>query len=245
MTSYSVVLIDANRLFREGLGRILSGSAFAAVHQSSSVEDALPLIVSLQPSVVLVGSLDAGAVLATRTGEIRAAAPQTRIVMLTDSVGIDRLAEALSARVDGYLSKNMSADALQQSLRLVLLGEKVFPIDLANLLTNRRIVSEDDIDQGSPVNGLSARERQILSCLLNGAQNKQIANDLEISDGTVKVHVKAILKKIGARNRTQAALWALSNGMREVGPNLLCRRSPQEAMQSKILPNAVEIPIGN
>jgi two-component system, NarL family, nitrate/nitrite response regulator NarL len=218
MTRDSIFLIDPNRLFREGLRRILTNASFAAVHEASSMEDALPLIASLQPSLVLLDALQTRVALSASIGEIRTAAAPARIVVLSGAVAIDRLADALSAGVDGYLSKNMSADALQQSLRLVLLGEKVFPTDLAELLTRRQIVSEDDAGHAGRANGLSAREMEILHCLLNGAQNKQIANDLKISDGTVKVHLKAILKKIGVRNRTQAAIWALSQGMTDIGP---------------------------
>jgi len=65
--------------------------------------------------------------------------------------------------------------------------------------------------------GLSDREVQILGFLLDGAQNKEIAHELQISDGTVKTHLKAILKKIGAQNRTQAAIWAASQGMTSLG----------------------------
>jgi two-component system, NarL family, nitrate/nitrite response regulator NarL len=126
----------------------------------------------------------------------------------------------------GYLLKNMSADALHQSLRLVLLGEKVFPTDLAHLLISDRLTARNEAVQGDHVNGLSDREMQILGYLTSGAQNKQIANDLQISDGTVKVHLKAILKKIGVQNRTQAALWALSQGMTHVSPLHADRPNP-------------------
>ena len=233
MTSGSVLLIDASRLFREGLRRIFSGSSFAAVHESCSVPDALPLIESLQPSLVLVDFPDAGEALPEGIGQIRAAAPSTRIVVLTETIRADRFAEALSAGVDGYLLKNMSADALDQSLRLVLLGEKVFPTDLARLLIGA--MTRNDAAQMGHVNGLSHREMQILGYLLNGAQNKQIARDLEICEGTVKVHLKTILKKIGVQNRTQAAIWAHSQRMTYVGPlhrddpNPLCGRSLQYA----------------
>jgi two-component system, NarL family, nitrate/nitrite response regulator NarL len=248
MNEHSVFLIDPSRLFREGLVRILSGLSFGAVHEAFSVDDALPLIASLQPSLVLVDAHDAGAAFATRIGQIRAAAPRMRIVVLTDTIHIARLAEALSAGADGYLSKSMSADALQQSLRLVLLGEKVFPTDLANLLTKSQIVPENGLGQADHANGLSAREIQILGCLLNGAANKQIAHDLKISDATVKVHLKAILKKIGARNRTQAAIWALSHGMKEGGPHhgsIAARsRSVHGAVRSGIASAPLETPNG-
>jgi two-component system, NarL family, nitrate/nitrite response regulator NarL len=141
-----------------------------------------------------------------------------RIVVLTETIRVGRLSEALSAGVDGYLLKNMSADALHQSLQLVLLGEKVFPTDLARLLTSDWMMGRNDAAQGEHANGLSHREMQILGYLLSGAQNKQIARDLQICEGTVKVHLKAILKKLGVQNRTQAAIWAVSQGMTPLGP---------------------------
>jgi two-component system nitrate/nitrite response regulator NarL len=178
MSNGSVLLIDASRLFREGLRRILSSSSLAAVHEACSVQDALPSIESLQPALVIVNFPDAGESQREAIGQIRAAAPRTRIVVLTETIRVNRLSEALSAGADGYLLKNISADALHQSLQLVLLGEKVFPTDLANLLTNDRINAGNGTAQGRHANGLSDREMQILGCLLNGAQNKQIARDL-------------------------------------------------------------------
>lgn len=213
MTDESVVLIDASRLFREGLRRIFADSSFAVVHESFSIEEALPAIASLQPSLVLVDLPDDTATLPDRIGQIRAAASAARIVVLTDSIQANRLSDALSAGVDGFLLKTMSADALHHSLRLVLLGEKVFPTDLARLLAEGWTVSRGSNGQIGDFCGLSDREMQILGCLLDGASNKQIAYALELSDGTVKVHLKTILKKIGAQNRTQAAIWALNNGV--------------------------------
>jgi two-component system, NarL family, nitrate/nitrite response regulator NarL len=224
MISDSVLLIDASRLFREGMRRIFADSSFTVIHESCSVEDALPFIESLQPSVVLVDLPDAGEAVTGRISQIRAVTSRSRIVVLTESIRVDRLADALSVGIDGYLLKNMSADALHQSLRLVLLGEKVFPTDLAHLLTKGRITLRSDTGQIGHLNGLSGREMQILGCLLKGAQNKQIAQELKIADSTVKVHIKAILKKIHVQNRTQAAIWALNHGIaRDAGDELQYR----------------------
>ena len=209
MTDDSVYLIAAKRLSREGLRRILLDSSFTVIHEASSIEDALPFIESLQPSLVLVDLSDGGEILSEHAGWILAAAPRVRIVVLTGAIQGHRLADALSAGVDGYLQNSMSSEALHQSLRLILLGEKVFPTDLAHLLTNGRIMSRSDNGPVGNFNGLSDREMQILRCLLNGAQNKQIACELDISDGTVKVYLKAIMRKINVQNRTQAAIWAL------------------------------------
>lgn len=212
MPEKSIFLIDASRLFGEGLRRIFSASSFTAVHGALSVGEALPLIGSLQPSIVLVDLPDSGEAAIEGISQIRVAAPRARIVVLTDNVWVNRIADALSAGVDGYLIKNMSADALHESLHLVLLGEKVFPTGLAQLLTNGWMMSGSGMQIGHS-NGLTNREMQILGCLLHGATNKQIAIDLTISDGTVKVHLKSILKKTGAQNRTQAAIWARENGI--------------------------------
>jgi two-component system nitrate/nitrite response regulator NarL len=190
---------------------------------------------------VLVNFPDAGESQTEGIGQIRAAAPPTRIVVLTETIRVARLAEALSAGVDGYLLKDMSADALHQSLRLVLLGEKVFPTDLARLLTSDWMMGRNDVPHAGHINRLSHREMQILGYLLNGAQNKQIARDLQICEGTVKVHLKAVLKKIGVQNRTQAAIWAVSQGVKHVGPlhreglNLLPARSPRGVAQMAAL----------
>lgn len=213
MIGDTVLLIDANQLFCAGLQRILSDASFEVVHQAFSIEAALPFIQSLQPSLVIADLPDSSEAWTSGLGRIRAAAPRGRIVILTDIIRLDRLAAGLSAGIDGYLLKNMSADALPQWLRLVLLGEKVFPTDLAHMLTNGRVTLRSNGGRVGHVNGLSEREMQILACLINGAPNKQIAQELDISDGTVKVHVKAILKKIRVQNRTQAAIWAMNNGI--------------------------------
>jgi two-component system nitrate/nitrite response regulator NarL len=242
MTHESVLLIDASRLFREGLRRIFSDSSFAVVHESASIAEALPFIASLRPSLVLVDPPDEFEALTERMRQIRAAAPGARIVVLTEAIRANRLADALSAGVDGYLLKNMSADALHQSLRLVLLGEKVFPTDLALLLTEGWTVSRGPSRKISAFNGLSDREMQILGYLLDGAPNKQIAHALELSDGTVKVHVKAILKKIGVQNRTQAAIWALNHGVantqaRNHGARLPQNQSPHDRGHDRLPPS--------
>ena len=133
MLGASLVVIETNRLFREGLRHLFSASSFDVVYESGSIEDAIPFVESLQPALVLVGLPD-GDDVTTRVRQIRAAAPRTRIVILADSIRMNRLADAMTSGVDGYLLKNMSADALHQSLRIVLLGEKVLPSELARLI---------------------------------------------------------------------------------------------------------------
>jgi two-component system, NarL family, nitrate/nitrite response regulator NarL len=175
-------------------GTDIGGGTFAVVHEASSIEDALPFIEALQPAVVLVDLPASREAAAAGISRIREIALRSRIVVLTETIRLAQLADGLLGGIDGYLLKNISADALPQSLRLVLLGEKVFPTDLAQLLTDGRNW-RGERRQIEHANGLSDREVEILGWLVNGAQNKRIAQAL-----------------IGVQNRTQAAIWALDHG---------------------------------
>jgi two-component system nitrate/nitrite response regulator NarL len=122
------------------------------------------------------------------------------------------MTNAIQAGADAYLMKDISVDALIQSLRLVMMGEKVFPSHLAALLISGKAGGTVSVDGAASRKGLSQREMQILQCLLNGDSNKMIANRIGITEATIKVHLKSVLRKINASNRTQAAIWALNNG---------------------------------
>src|SRR4051794_34989794 len=117
MPQISLVIVEKNGLFREGLRHLFEASSFDTVNQSSSVAEAIPFVAALQPDLVLVG-LSENDEDRTSIARIRAAALRTRIVFLTESVRIYRLADALAEGLDGYLLKNMSANALHQSLQL-------------------------------------------------------------------------------------------------------------------------------
>ncbi len=207
-----ILHIDRNQLFREGLRRILDGSPFYVMFEASSFADGVEQIAVQSPGIVIIDTNGYGEVLPELMENVRVSAIPPRVVMLTDTIAIPRLVGALTAGIDGYLLKDMSTDALKQSLSLVLMGEKVFPTDLAHLLINNRFTAQTN---GASDSGriLSARETEILACLVNGHSNKAIANRLQITEGTVKMHLKGVLKKINAQNRTQAAIWALQNGI--------------------------------
>ena len=144
---------------------------------------------------------------------LREVAPESRIVVLSTALAAPALAQALDAGADGYLLKNISLQGLTQSLELAMLGEKVFPTQLATLLAEGKASSERPMFRGSArPNGLSERETAILRCLVSGYPNKVIADQLQMTEASVKVHLKAVLRKIQASNRTQAAIWAINNG---------------------------------
>ena len=215
MDAINVFLIDANKLFREGMKRLFEGTSFNVVGEAGSLREGVSAVNptgSQAPDMILV-DLPSGVddeVEAMRA--LREAHPHIRTVILTTDLCTRRLSAALAAGAGGYLLKDIACEALMQSLKLVMMGEKVFPTHLAELLVSGRT---DDMGAELPTRrkGLSQREVQILRCLLNGNSNKMIANHLHITEATVKVHLKSLLRKINASNRTQAAIWALNNGI--------------------------------
>jgi two-component system nitrate/nitrite response regulator NarL len=206
MQRIETFLIDSNKLFREGLKRLLDDSPFQIVAEASNLREGVSIAESgLKPQLVLLDLLNGGEDEAEAMRRLRGLLPDTRLVVLTTDLCTRRLANALEAGADGYLMKDLSADALAQSLRLVMMGEKVFPTHLAALLISGR-VNGNGLEMPVSRKGLSQREVQILRCLLNGDSNN-------ITEATVKVHLKSLLRKINASNRTQAAIWALNNGI--------------------------------
>jgi two-component system nitrate/nitrite response regulator NarL len=197
-------LIEPNRLFRDGLKYLLAGTRFAVSAEFGTVAHALA-DGGAAPGLLVAGQAIPNA---DDLQGLREAYPAARIVVLADQVTIGGVRDAMAAGVDGLLAKAVAPEALVQSLQLVLLGEKVYPTNLAALLT----------EAGAPVpqnshRGISPREQEILQLLVTGASNKLIAIRLGIMEATVKVHLKTLLRKIDVSNRTQAAIWAMTNGV--------------------------------
>ena len=218
MDDIRILLVDARTLVREGIKQLLVNSGFDVVDEASDLEEACDLLAQngLAPDVVLFEFVPSAPVEQNSgpLGRLRQLRPTVRIVALSDTLCIDRLTRLVNGGVDGFLMDGISPSALRQSIQLVMLGEKVFPTALAVWLARRMPTISVEADVPMRLNkALSKREMEILRGVMHGHSNKQIANELDITEGTVKVHLKGILKKINARNRTQAAVWALNHGM--------------------------------
>lgn len=146
---------------------------------------------------------------------IRVNMPDCRVVFLGVGVDMDLMSECFGAGARGYLSENVSSDTLRESLRLVSAGGMAFPSELAGLIIKRFDEAAAAVPDAIEALGvpLSIREIDILRCLARGGSNKVIAERLNIAEATVKVHIRSILRKTGAANRTQAALWAAGKGL--------------------------------
>jgi two-component system, NarL family, nitrate/nitrite response regulator NarL len=214
MAHVTLWLVHPNKLFREGLKRILADTPFAVATELAGMPDLSALAGGPVPDLVLLDL--AGATEAVALRQLREQLPTSRLVILAGELSTQRLTRALEAGLDGYLMSDLSPEALVQSLQLVRLGEKVFPTSLAALLVSGPIDNVVAMPGGG--RGVSEREGQILRFLLKGESNKMIANRLGITEATVKVHLKTVLRKIGVANRTQAAIWALNNGFDQGSP---------------------------
>lgn len=210
-----VWLVDAHPLMRAGLKAQLTGSGFNVVAEGASLGELrlkTPTTSAAPQLIVLDFGLGINAMI-----ELKQAHPDARAVVMAEHAELSHLADAFSAGADGYVLKSISADALVESLRLVALGEKVFPSVLTNYLgmLNSSHGHQERIRVGDIP--LSQRELDIIRHLATGHSNKAIAKDLSITEATVKVHLKTVLRKIGVTNRTQVAIWAVQHGVVHAG----------------------------
>lgn len=210
LENMNIAVVGANGLFRAGVISLLERVTHD-VREASDIEalcNQTPNNARLGMVLVELPSLNGHP--AASIARLRAAQPECRIAILSDTLDSAQLAACFAGGADGFLLKDISAETLIESLRLLALGEKVFPSSLAALICGNAAT-----DFAPPPADLSHRELDILLCLIDGDSNKRIANRLGITEATVKVHLKSILRKTRAGNRTQAAIWALQRGLRK------------------------------
>ncbi len=215
------LLVEPNTLLREGLRRILAETAYDPVALSSNMMEALAAWGDEGQSFLLI--MDAARdhqETCRQVQQLKEQHPSARVVLLVDEYNLVGVFAAFQAGADAYLIKSISCEVLIKTLDLVMLGETIFPSAVLDLLREQVLQKADETevqetsksgDDSLPAKGLSVRETVILRCLMEGDSNKLIARKFDITEATVKVHVKAILRKIHAKNRTQAAIWAASH----------------------------------
>ncbi len=213
MSSVSLVIIDDHTLFRTGLNELLTGRDLNVLGMTGSADEALGLVEQHQPDIVLldlrmgeVGGLDI-------LEQIRKQLPEQRVVILTTSIEKGDVLRALRLGAVGYLLKDMDPDHLVELLKQAREGETVVAQEFTGLLARAAVVKDEPA--GGNAYNLTPREMDILKHIARGESNKHIAIELGIVDGTVKLHVRAVLKKLGVQTRVQAALLAVSERLCE------------------------------
>lgn len=212
-----VLLIDDHTLFRSGLETLLERHDIEVAAAVGDGREGLEKAKELQPDIILLDmrmpDMNGLEVLsALRREELK-----MPIVMLTTSNEEEDLVECLRNGAQGYLLKDMEPTELVEALREIVDGKTIVAPELAGVLA--RVVQGDGLTveepkrEANPFDELTPREMEILCLLAEGQSNKVIARNLGISDGTVKLHVKAILRKLDVHSRVEAAVMAVEQNL--------------------------------
>ena len=207
--SLRVLIVDDHTLFRSGLGELLERRGIEVCAAVGDGEEGCRLAAELEPDVVLLDlrmpELDGLSVLE----RLAALGLDCAVVMLTTSSDERDLVTSLRSGARGYLLKDMEPDQLVDALAAVVEGETVVAPEMTSVLAKVVKGGELESDRPDRFSALTPREFEILRHLAEGQSNKEIARDLGITDGTVKLHVRSILRKLEVRSRVEAAVIAV------------------------------------
>lgn len=211
-----ILIVDDQALFREALHTLLSVQTdFEVVGEAANGEEAIRLAILLKPTVILMDMrmpvLDG----VKATSRLHSVAPECRVLILTTFDDDEYVFDGLRAGAVGYLMKDVSAEKLYDAIRSTAQGEYF----LLPSITARVVAEFSRLSRPAPVNAeelvdpLSPREIDILQRVATGISNKEIAETLVISEGTVKNHLSNILRKMGVKDRMQAVIKAKELGI--------------------------------
>ncbi|HEU0016654.1 MAG TPA: response regulator transcription factor [Longimicrobium sp.] len=207
-----VLIADDHAVVREGLRMFLAESdEVEVVAEAADGVGAVEQARAHAPDVILMDLLMPGMDGIEALRRIQAAGVPSRVLILTTYLEDEQVREAVQAGATGYLLKDVMKEDLLDAIRAAARGRATLHPEVQHLLM-RHVASPG---AGSPLDGLTARETDVLRLLARGRSNKQIATALFLSLGTVKGHVSAILAKLGVQDRTQAALLAARHGLAE------------------------------
>jgi two-component system nitrate/nitrite response regulator NarL len=227
---FSIILIGPHALLREGLTHILGDANFRVVASVASLEDIAANVAQRNDRLFLIIESNGDANIALAQIKIfKEQHPDGRVAVLGNRSRSAEMVAAFQAGANVYFDSEEKSDAFIKALELVMLGETILPPEL--LFYVRHPQGEERYQriehyQHDPAPRMAAaaelewpqlsfRENCILRCIVEGSSNKVIARKIDITEATVKVHVKAILRKVRVRNRTQAAIWAMKHSAQE------------------------------
>ena len=203
----TILIVDDHPLFRKGVIQLIQAvPEFRFVGEAPSGTEGIALARALQPDMILLdlNMKDMNGVEVLKA--IKDDGPDSRVIMLTVSDQAEDLIAALQAGADGYLLKDMEPEDLMQQLGEAARGKITISARLTQLLVAS--LREKSRPASLAEAGLTDQENRILEHLVDGKSNKLIAKDMGIAEGTVKVHIKHLLKKLNLRSRVEAAVWA-------------------------------------
>lgn len=200
-----ILLVDDHPMMRKGVAQLLSlEDDFSVIGEANSGDEAIPLIVQNQPDLVLLDLNMKGMSGVETLQAIKRIDEQIKVAIFTVSDTSADVLQAVKHGVDGYLLKDSEPEALVQCIRRLLQDETVVSDPLVGILVKALSPSKKEKD---PMEDLTQREQEILSRIAAGNSNKEISKLLDITEATVKVHVKNLLRKLKLKSRVEAAVW--------------------------------------
>ena len=204
-----MMMVDDHPLLRKGLSQLIEfEDELEIVAEASSGAEALTLAKEHDPDLITLDLNMQGMDGLETLRALRNQGVTGRIVMLTVSDSDEDVIEAIRSGADGYLLKDMDPEHLVDKLKEVVLGKMVMSEKLTEVLATA--LRKPDNRNVNALSSLTSREYEILKLISKGLSNKLIARELDISDGTVKVHVKHLLKKLSLKSRVEAAVWMVN-----------------------------------
>ncbi|AKO36177.1 nitrate/nitrite response regulator [[Haemophilus] ducreyi] len=201
--SYKILLIDDHPLMRQGIRRILElEDNFTIVGEASNGNDGIALALDTDPDLIILDLNMKGISGLDTLRALRKQGVDSRIIVLTVSDEQSDIFASMDAGVDGYLLKDSDTSELRENIRKAVLGETVLSDSIRAHLLNRR-------PENDPLSVLTDRERDVLQWIATGMSNKQIAGQLFISEETVKVHIRNLLRKLNVHSRVAATILYL------------------------------------
>ena len=213
-----LLVVDDHTLVREGLAKLLSDHAgFEVVGEAANGFEALSKARELKPDAVLLDLYMPGLDGVRTTALIRAELSDVEVIVVTASEEEADIFEAIQAGARGYVLKSASGACMIQQIEQVLQGDTGISSDLTHKLVSEISRRGPRIDDCTEI--LSAREREVLAQVAQGATNKEIASALFISENTVRAHVRTMMQKLHRANRTQLAVYGVREGYALEGRN--------------------------
>lgn len=225
------IIVEPRTLLREGLASLLHDTSYKVVASLATASElsTLPPLAA-RPTLILLGLWDGIHKAVKDLKQARSLPQGTKLVVVAESADTPEIQELLHSGATGVIVNVSSREVFIKALDLafldqefVVIGHQLIPMtdrkgerNSESETTKTSFLNNSDrhlASRGNGIEQLSQRERQVLACLTRGESNKLIARTCCIAEATVKVHLKAILRKIAVRNRTQAALWALAHGL--------------------------------
>ncbi len=214
MTDIRVLIVDDQQLVREGIASLLDiQEGVSVIGTAADGQQAVNQAAKQRPDVILMDIRMPKMDGIQATERIQVILPDCKILMLTTFDDEEYIVRSLRAGANGYLLKDIPVAELAQAVRLTYAGISQLAPSIAGMLIDRLTPASSDQRPEDIPTSLTDRELQVLRLLGTGASNKEIAQELYLSEGTVKNHVSSILSQLGLRDRVQAALYAIRHGL--------------------------------